>query len=134
MNGVTSPSLSPDGFVLDVKTDRRNWRLLMVPQLAFIFIVVVALAAITIIGFYSSVSALWAGGDIETFEKAAKIFVTGSSSLLGFILIKLLGVFHESGTKFIEEERFFTKQINMARLSNTSQKLTEIVKEYHGVK
>ena len=132
--GVTASPVSAEQFVSDVKADRRSWRLLMVPQFIFLFVVVVALAVITVGGFYSSVSALWHTGNIDTFEKAAKVFVTGSSSLLGFILIKLSAVLRESGGTFIEEERFFTKQINMARLAASSPELVDIIKQYHRVK
>lgn len=133
MNGNADAALFKEEVIRDIQSDRKNWRLLMVPQFVFLFIVIVALALITLAGFYTSVSSLWDGGDIQTLEKAAKIFVTGSSSLLGFILIKLLNALRDSGARFITEEKFFTSQINMVRLAPSTEVLNEILKKHHGL-
>lgn len=120
-------------FVAEIKLDRKNWRILMIPQLAFLFILVLTLATITVGGFYISVQSLWNGADISTVEKSAKVFLTGSSSVLGFILIKIFGLLTNVGANFISEEKSFTGISNMARLSAQDSELKEIISKYHKI-
>ena len=54
---LATPAFNAEEFVADVQSDRRNWRFLVVPQLVFIFTMLLFLAIITIAGMYSSVSA-----------------------------------------------------------------------------
>ncbi|WP_345857078.1 hypothetical protein [Shewanella algae] len=122
-----------NNFISEIKSDRKNWRILMIPQLVFLFVLVFTLAAITVGGFYVSVQALWNGADISTVEKSAKVFVTGSSSVLGFILIKIFGLLKDVGEKFIAEEKAFTGHLNMARLSTQDTELKQVVTTYHNI-
>ncbi len=105
----------------------------MIPQIVFLFVVVFTLAGITVGGFYVSVQALWNGADISTVEKSAKVFITGSSSVLGFILIKIFGLLKDVGATFIAEEKAFTGHLNMARLSTQDTELKQVVTTYHNI-
>lgn len=122
-----------ENFITEIKADRKNWRILMVPQLIFLFILVFIMATITVGGFYVSVQALWNGADISTVERSAKVFITGSSSVLGFILIKIFSLLKDVGSDFIAEEKAFTSHLNMARLSGQDVELKEVVAKYHNI-
>jgi len=117
-------------IISDMRRDRLAWRLTEVPQILTLFALVVGLTSVTGFGVYNAVKLLASRGNAETTAKIIQIFITGSSSLLGFVVFKLLASLRETTSRFLHEERRFTRIINVVRLASGVDDLKTALLEY----
>jgi hypothetical protein len=121
-------------IVGDIQFDRKSWRWTELPQIVLLLIVMVGLALVTGFGLYHSISGLRDGASLATAAKAAQVFVTGSSSILGFAVFKLSKHLSELSRKYMNEEKRFTSDINLVRMAPDDASLQKLLKEYYKLK
>lgn len=136
MNGTVSPNdieQLKNKVILDIQSDRKAWRITTIPQIATLLILSVVLSGLAAFGVYNSVSSLVNGGDVVTLQKGVEVFVTGSSSLLGFVVLKLFSKLKESTEAYITEEKRFTSDKNMVNIAESREQINGILKSYYKI-
>lgn len=132
--GGARPPLNPalvDQVISDIQTDRRAWRLTEVPQLVTLTLLLIALASIATIGVAAAVTGLRDDGNALQLVKVMQIFVGGSSSLLGFVVVKLSRRISELTKRYITEQKRFTSELNRIRLCATPSEIDDLLKTYY---
>lgn len=119
--------------MLDIQSDRKAWRITTIPQIATLLILSIVLSCLAAFGVYNSVTSLVNGGDVATLQKGVEVFVTGSSSLLGFVVLKLFGKLKESTEAYIMEEKRFTSDKNMVHIAESREEINGILKSYYKI-
>lgn len=133
---TTSPQFPPpieilrDQIVSDMDSDRRSWRLTEVPQLVIMIILLIAMASVVTFGLYSAIFAMKQADPSKQTLKFIQLFVGGSSSLLGFIVLKLSVRISDLTKRFMVETKRFTSDINRIRLCTTTTEIEAILKGY----
>lgn len=102
----------------------------MLPQLYGLGTLLLIISGLSAYGIYLSAAALREGGQIATLTKASQVFVGGSSSILGFVLLKLIAKMTELTTLYIGEKKRFTSQRGKIRLSNSRAQLVQAMQDY----
>lgn len=116
--------------VADMGTDRRAWRLTMIPQMIVLGVVTLILCIIAAYGLYLAVVSLQNAKDVSTLAKASQVFVGGSSSILGFVVIRLFVKLRESSSHFISEEQRFTRYFGKVKFAEDKTSLLTALDEY----
>ncbi len=118
-------------LITEIKSNRKSWNFTEIPQIVFLFLFVVGLTFMTGFGLYISITAIKEGSDVSGFMESVKFYVTGSSSLLGFVVFKLMKRLSEVSKSFLDEHKVFSGTVNMIRATNSQQELVELMKEYY---
>ena len=119
-----------EDMIREIKNDRWAWRFTILPQLIMIGILKIALSIFVGYALYMSVQAF---RDIDSglsVVKIAQILIRGSSSLLGFIVIRLIPKLWDSATNYVNGERRFTKYIGKTKLVKSRNELTSVLDGY----
>jgi len=127
MNGIDSLRAE---MLEDLCSDRRAWLLTMVPQLFGVGVLAILLSVISACGLWLAMASLRENVEIQTLVKAGQVFVGGSSSVLGFVVIKLLAKLTELTAEFMTEQKRFTSYIGRLKLAATKTNLAELLQEY----
>jgi hypothetical protein len=115
---------------LGVKGDRLAWRLTQIPLLVVMSLLAMTLAGIAAWGLYVSVAALADGGVAADLKNASQVFVGGSSSILGFVVIRLFGLLTREIGKYVNVEREFTTMIGRLTVAEDLAKLDAALDSY----
>lgn len=118
----------------DISSDRKGWRWTEVPQIIILFILVTSLLFITSFGLYTAIRIIKAGVDVADIGKVIQVFVTGSSSLLGFVVIKLMPMLGTKSLTYLKVERRFTSDLNLVRIAPDEAAIQEFLKGYYNIK
>ena len=117
--------------ILDISGDRRAWRVTTIPQIVTLLILSIVLSALAAFGVYASVMTITdSNTDIATIKGGIQTFVTGSSSLLGFVVLRLFGKLGEMTRSFILEEKRFTSDKNSVEIATSRDDIAEVLKYY----
>jgi hypothetical protein len=118
----------------DIGGDRRAWRWTEIPQIIILFLLIAALLFVTGFGLYTAIEMMRAGVSAAEIGKVIQVFVTGSSSLLGFVVFKLMTILGTKSKGYLEIERRFTSDINLVRISKGTSDLQAFLKGYYQIK
>ncbi|MEN6578914.1 MAG: hypothetical protein ABFD90_21400 [Phycisphaerales bacterium] len=118
----------------DIRGNRLAWRWTEIPQIIILFTLVAALLVVTGFGLYTAISMMKAGVKTEDLGKIIQVFVTGSSSLLGFVVFKLMAMLGTKSKAYLKVERRFTSDINLVQLTEDRAALQEFLKGYYNIK
>lgn len=137
MSRVLSPSSDitqlKERLIVDIQADRRAWRITVIPQIATLLLLSIVLSGLSAFGVYNSVVSLSSSADIVSVKKGIEVFVTGSSSLLGFVVLKLFTKLRESTDSYIVEEKRFTSDKNLIDFAASTDEITKILKSYYKI-
>src|SRR5262249_18312115 len=108
------------------------WRMTMIPQIVFILLTCISLAAITCYGMCIAIKRVQGqdSSEADTLQKTIPMFIGGSSSVLGFVVLRLFAKLSEVSRDFIHGEYRFTAQIAAINGSNTKEEFSKAVSEY----
>lgn len=120
-------------IVADIRADRRSWRLTEIPQLAILTVLLVALATVATMGLFTAIAALKDSTSTTNVLKVLRVFVGGTSSVLGFAVLKLSIRLSDMTRRYLGEEKRFTSDINRIRLCSTKVEVEVILKQYFKV-
>jgi hypothetical protein len=74
-----------------------------------------------------------AGVGAEGVGKIIQVFVTGSSSVLGFVVVKLMGMLGIKSKTYLSIERRFTSDITLVCIAEDKVGLQEFLKDYYNI-
>jgi hypothetical protein len=120
-----------DQVIADIRNDRRAWRLTEVPQLITLTFLLIALATIAIFGLGTAIIGMREAKASLQLAKAIPIFVGGSSSLLGFAVLKLSVRLSEMTRRYLGEQKRFTSDLNRVRLCSSTSEIDALLKQYY---
>src|SRR5215471_10132005 len=119
-----------DELLRDIADDRRAWTLTTVPPIVGIALICLMLSVISVYGLYLSVVSIKEVKDVSSLAKAAQIFVGGSASVLGFVVIRLLSKLGEMIASYVFERKRFTGYIGKIKLASSKALLTQVLDDY----
>ncbi|AXT40358.1 hypothetical protein D1814_17560 [Alteromonas sp. BL110] len=117
----------------DIIADQKSWRITSIPQIIILLALAVILSGLAAFGVYNSVMTLTSGDEIASVKKGIEVFVTGSSSILGFVVIKLFGKLKENTESYIREEKRFTSDKNMIEIAESREEIGNILRSYYKI-
>jgi hypothetical protein len=120
-----------DQVIADIRSDRRAWRLTEVPQLVTLTLLLIALATIATIGLGTAIIGMREAGSALQLAKVIQIFVGGSSSLLGFAVLKLSVRISDMTKRYLGEQKRFTSDLNRIRLCSLTSEIDALLKQYY---
>lgn len=118
----------------DILGNRLAWRWTEIPQIIILFTLVVALLIVAGFGLYTAITMMKTGANTEDLGSIIQVFVTGSSSLLGFVVFKLMSTLGLKSKAYLGIERRFTSDINLVRLTDNQPAMQEFLKGYYNIK
>lgn len=133
-SGTIPPTLNPSlvsQVILDIQNDRKAWRLTEVPQLITMILLLISLATIATVGLATAIMGLREQGNTLQLVKIMQVFVGGSSSLLGFAVLKLSKRISELTKRYLVEQKRFTSDMNRIRLCSTASEIDALLKSYY---
>ena len=129
----TELSILRSKVIEDIKSDQKSWRITSIPQIIILLTLAVVLSGLAAFGVYHSVISITSGDEIASVKKGIGVFVTGSSSLLGFVVIKLFGKLKENTESYIREEKRFTSDKNRIEIAESREEIGSILKSYYKI-
>jgi hypothetical protein len=119
-------------IITDIRNDRKNLRFTEVPQVIVMTMLLITLAGVSSFGLITAIAGLKnASGTLTQTINLLKLFVGGSSSILGFVVLRLSKRLSEITKLYLLEQKRFTSDINRIRLCTTEVEMEAILKQYY---
>jgi hypothetical protein len=119
-------------IITDISNDRKNFRLTEVPQVVVLTVLRITLAGVSSYGLITAIVGLKdSAGNLAQTINLLKFFVGGSSSILGFVVLKLSKRLSEITKLYLTEQKRFTSDINRIRLCSSNVEMETLLKQYY---
>lgn len=117
-------------FLQDLTRDLGVMRLMLLPQIAFLFVLAGLFAFMSVFGLYHAISSFAESNNAEPLKKAASVFIGGSATVGGLPLFKILPMIRENCTVYIKNTRTISAFSAKARNSSTHADYKAVVQQY----
>ena len=112
----------------NVLGNRMAWRWTIIPQILLFLSLITMLSTVSAYGLYTAINAIHGTG--ADLKNAVNVFVGGSSSVIGVVVVRLFSKVAELSKVFVHEERRFTSHLVRIGLATTQPELKTVADQY----
>jgi len=120
-------------FAIQVGKDRLVTRIVLVPQLVLVLAVAILLAVVAGYGLFAAIQVFRERAEADLLVKGASVFVGGTSSVLGFLVVRLFGKLGELSRDFIGGEQRYSSFAAQAQAADSVAAYIAVIRAYQGV-